>query len=149
MKYQNTQFFCECQLVALWNAYRFHGKEPPKLKSWEYALICIDSGGIYGSCTKARREARRLGLRYVLGRWSMDWVKKNLPVRFGLFTKHRGYHDVLCIKVCKKKLLLANYARGRLYWLSWRNVKKMKDRNKPESIQLRCRSVKFRRTKDG
>ena len=140
MKYQNIQVWSECQLVALWNAYRFHGKEPPKLKSWKYALICIDTGGIYGACIHANREARRLGLKSISGSWSLDWVKKNLPVEFSLFTKHRGYHDVLCVDVRRDKLLLANYARGKLYWLSWKNVKKMKCRTKkPDSIQLRCR----------
>lgn len=138
MKYQNIQFWSECQLVALWNAYRFHSKEPPKLKSWKYALISIDTGGVYGSCIHANRELRRLGLKCIQGSWSLRWVKKNLPVRFTLFTKHRGYHDVLCVGVCKDKLLLANYARGRLYWLSWKNVKRMKSQaKKPDSIQLK------------
>ena len=140
MKYQNIQFWSECQLVALWNAYRFHGKKPPELESWQYAQICIDSGGVYGGCISAVKELRRLKLKCVKGRWSLSWVKKNLPVRFVLFTKHRGYHDVLCVGVCKDKLLLANYARGRLYWLPWSNVKKMKNRRvSPDSIQLRLR----------
>lgn len=138
MKYQNIQFWSECQLVTLWNACRFYGKKFPEPKSWQYAQICIASGGIYGSCTSITKEIRRLRLKFVKGRWSLLWVKKNLPVRFVLFTKHRGYHDVLCVGVRKDKLLLANYTRGRLYWLPWSNVKRMKNRHKvPDSIQLR------------
>lgn len=138
LKYQNTQFWSECQLVALWNAYRFHGKEPPKLKSWEYALRSIGAGGVYGSCIHANKELRRLRLRRIQGSWSLRWVRKNLPVSFSLFTKHRGYHEVLCVGVHKDKLLLANYTWGRLYWLHWKNVKKMKNQaKKPDSIQLK------------
>jgi len=140
MKYQNIQFWSECQLVALWNACIFHGKKPPELKSWKYALICIDAGGIYGACTNIKREVQRLGLKCIPGRWSLDWVKKNLPVGFSLFTHHRGYHKVLCIDVYKNKLLLANYAWERLYWLSWKNVKKIKCKEVPLSIQMRCKN---------
>ena len=138
MRYQNVQFWSECQLVTLWNAYRFHGKKPPELKSWKYALIAIDAGGVYGACLHANREARRLRLKSIPGRWSLVWVRKNLPVGFTLFTKHRGYHNVLCVDVRGDKLLLANYAHGRLYWLPWKNVKKMKSLGKvPLSIQLK------------
>lgn len=112
------------------------------MKSWEYAFICIDAGCIYGACIRAHKEAHRLGLICVEGRWSLRWVKKNLPVRFLLFTNHRGWHDVLCIDVRKDKLLLANYAWGRLYWLSWKNVKRMKGRMKLWSIQQKCKSKK-------
>lgn len=127
MKYQNVQFWSECQLVSTWNAGRYYGKKVPEPGIWEYALIVIESGGIYGSCTSIKKELRRLRLKFVEGRKSLSWIKKNLPVELGLFTKHRGYHSVLCINVQNNKLLLLNYARRKSLWLSWKKVKKMLD----------------------
>lgn len=138
MKYQNVQFWSECQLVSIWNAGRFHGIKVPELETWEYANIVIDAGGIYGACISTKNELRRLKLKLVEGKKSLCWVKSNLPVRFPLFTKHRGYHDVLCVDVQNKKLLLANYSRGKLRWLPWKNVKRMMNkRENPFSIQMK------------
>jgi len=55
-KYQNNQLWCECQLVALWNACKFLGKEPPILGSSDYCFVCIDSGGVYGGCINIEKE---------------------------------------------------------------------------------------------
>lgn len=125
IKYQNNQLWCECQLVSLWNAFRFFGKEPPIIGTGEYCIACIDARSIYGAAINITRERKRLGMVFVLGKYKLKWIRKNLPVHLCLFTKHRGYHSVLIVEVKKNMLLLANYTRGRLQWLSWNSIKKM------------------------
>lgn len=124
-RYQNKQLYCECQLVALWNAYRFLGGTPPVIGTKEYRSICKNGSCLYGPCINITTERKRLGLVFVPGEYKLKWVRENLPVHFLLFTKHRGYHSVLVVKVKRNKLLLANYTRGKLQWLSWKKVLKM------------------------
>jgi len=122
MKYQNNQLWCECRLVSLWNAYRFFRKNPPIIGTKEYKSICENSYCMSGSCINIEKERKRLGITFVSGKCNLSWIRKNLPVQIALFTKHRGLHSVLVVKTKRNKLLLANYAYGRLYWLSWKRT---------------------------
>ena len=138
-KFQNKQLWCECQLVALWNAYRFLGGDPPVIGTKEYQTIVKDSGGIYGGCITIEEERKRLGITFVPGEYKLKWIRENLPVHLGLFTRHRGHHSVLVVKVYRNKLLLANYARGKLCWITWKKILKISKsmRVKPYSYRMK------------
>ncbi len=135
MRYQNNQLWSECQLVALWNAARFHVKLTPKMGSRLYKKICKESRCIYGGCIDIDKETKRLGFKVVPGRFNFKWIERNLPVHFTLFT-HKGYHSVLAVGSRDKQLLLANYATGRLHWMGWKKLLTKKRRVFPISYVL-------------
>lgn len=54
-KYQNKQLWCECQLVTLWNAYKFLGKEPPTIGSGEL-LVQIEGASMELVLTSQKKE---------------------------------------------------------------------------------------------
>ena len=123
--YQNTQLYSECQLIALWNAARFHDVPVPEIGSEQYNKICEDSCCIIGACIDIRPELKRLKLKSVPGENKLNWIKKNIPVALPVIHKRRGFHAVLVVKANRNKLCLANYADGRLCWPLWNNIKKM------------------------
>lgn len=134
MIYQNYQLYCECQLVALWNAGRFHGLEVPKPGTRKYREACRRARAIYGGCLDLEPERQRLGLRLVPGFLMLGWVRKNLPVHFAIFC-HRGYHSVLAVEVRGSRVLLTNYAKGRVHWIDWwKLAKKTNVHTRPYSI---------------
>jgi hypothetical protein len=136
MKYQNNQLYCECQLVALWNAARFYGIDVPTIGTKQYKCICDESGCLYGGCININKEISRLGLKIIPGRTDILWVRKNIPVHFAIFC-HRGYHSVLAIDVVGRNVKLANYAHNRLHSLSWDVLKSKKnERVRPYSYKL-------------
>jgi len=118
-KHWNDQRYCECQLIALWNAAIYHGIEVPVRYGKEYMEDCDKARAIHGGCIHSNHVVNKLDLRAVRGRLSWGWIKDNCPVELKIFC-HRGYHSVLAVAVNlkKKKVLLANYAKGRLYWLN-------------------------------
>lgn len=138
MKYQNKQRWCECQLVALWNAHKLLVPIPPKFGTENYKEICGKSKCIYGGCIDIEKEKQRLKLVSVRGIYKLWWVRQNLPVHFCVFHPTRGYHSVLAVRVNRNKILLANYAQGRLYWLSWQQLlKKCSKKTKPFSYKFK------------
>jgi len=138
MKYQNNQLYCECQLVALWNAARFYGiNDIPQMGTQLYDDICDKGCCVYGGCININHEWDRLNLKAIRGTMNLRWVKKNIPVHFAVFC-HRGYHSVLAVKVVKNKITLANYARNRLHTIDWNILKSKHNKNvKPFAIKLR------------
>lgn len=123
MTYQNTQLWSECRLVALWNAAKFYNITTPKPGTEQYEQICEDGCCIIGACINIEPEVKRLRLKLIQGKINLNWIKKNLPVNIGIRHPRRGFHAVLVVKANGNKLLLANYAKGRLYWLPWRKIK--------------------------
>jgi len=123
-KFQNTQKYCECQLVSLWNAVIFHNQEIPTLGTKFYRQVVLRTNGMHGACfwTDMRKEFKRMGIHPVRGKYDLKWVRRNLPVEFSVFLPERGYHSTLAIGAYKNKLLFANWAEGRLHWAPWSRV---------------------------
>jgi len=121
MQYQNYQLFCECSMVALWNAARYFNLSVPIVGSRLYIKICKEAGCIHGGCISREPERERLKITINPGSWSYEWISKNIPVHLALFT-HRGYHSVLVVAENNSRLLLANYARGRTHWMRWGTI---------------------------
>lgn len=135
IRYQNTQLWNECQLVSIWNACRYWGLDCPVIGTKEYRLSCVEACAINGGATRVARQFRKCGIVRVYGRYNLIWVRRNLPVEFGVFCG-RGYHSVLAVDVRGDKVLLANYARGITYWLSWGKLLDISDKD--------CLPVQFR-----
>ena len=127
IKYQNRQLYCECQLVSLWNAKRFL-ENIPEMGSKQYKKICEESYCVAGSCLNKNKEIERLNLKAIKGKMTLEWIKNHLPVQFSVFC-HRGYHCVLAIAVKKEKILLTNYTKGKLHWMSWKKLKEIHNRH--------------------
>ena len=123
-RYQNHQLFCECRLVSLWNAARYYGIKPPEPGSKRYKEACEEGCCIIGACINITKEEKRLGLKGVRGKKTLQWIRRNLPVELGVRHPRRGFHSVLIVEVRKSRLLLANYTRGRLYWMDWKTMKR-------------------------
>jgi len=142
IKYQNNQLWDECHLVSVWNAYRFFGKVPPKIGLPEYRKVCERCCCINGACFSSlvKKEAKKLGIKFIPGQYRLGWIRNHLPVQLPLFTKHRGYHSVLVVKVYRNKLQLVNYTRGKLQWLSWKKILSLCNKKEyPYSYQLKRR----------
>jgi len=125
-KYWNNQIYCECQLVVLWNAAIYYGIKVPDRYGNEYKADCKKAGSIYGSCLNSRHVMKKLHLQPILGSLDWGWIRINCPIGFLVFC-HRGHHAVLAIDVNlkEKKILLANYAKERLYWLKFKKLIKI------------------------
>ena len=136
-KYINNQFYCECQLIAIWNAAKFYGFETPEPETRQYKTICKESRCLYGGCIDVDKEKERLNISSTRGLYSFKWVKYHLPVHFRVFC-HRGYHSVLVVEVDNKDVILANYARNRLHRMSWKQLKEISNRlTKPEQFIIK------------
>jgi len=120
-KFWNNQKYHECQLISIWNAGIYYNQTVPLRYGKEYIEDCERGCTIHGSCINSNHVIHKMHLKPIKGILSWNWIKRNrkYPVEYSLFC-HRGYHSVLAIKVDikKKKVLLANYAKDRLYWLS-------------------------------
>lgn len=135
VRYQNTQKWCECQLVSIWNACRYWGINSfPKIGTKEYRAECKKFHAINGSALTVAGAFKRYGIKRLSGKYDLKWVRRHLPVEFSIFYKH-GYHSVLCVAVNKNKVLLANYADGRTCWLNWDKLLSMCNRKvKPDQF---------------
>lgn len=118
IKYQNTQLWCECQLVSIWNACRYWGLNYPVMGTKEYRASCAEARAIKGAAVNATKQFRKFGITRSCGYYVLSWVRYNLPVEFSVFC-HRGYHSVLAVAADDDRVLLANYAYGITYWLNW------------------------------
>ncbi len=118
MQYWNNQKYCECQLVAIWNAAIFHGIQTPERYGAEYIEDCKKGYAINGGLINPNHVLDKLGLKAVVGITSWAWIREHLPVEFRVFC-HRGYHSVLAIAIDveTKRVAIANYTRGRLKWM--------------------------------
>ena len=125
MRYQNKQRHSECQLVSLWNAARYFDIKTPEFGSRQYEDACEKACCITGACIDIREEEKRLRLQRVQGEQSLHWVRHNLPVELGIHHPKKGFHSVLIVKVKQDRVLLANYARDRVFWLRWNTVNQM------------------------
>ena len=108
----------------------------PIMGSKEYKKICENHSCIDGACLRMSQAYKKLGLDFIEGEKKLSWIRNNLPVEFGIFC-HVGYHSILVIRVKRNKLLLANYAKDRLYWMEWKKFKKKIDRERPKSIMIK------------
>jgi len=135
MRFQNYQLYYECQLVALWNAARFHKIKVPKIGGAQYRKICYESKAILGGCINIERERKRLGLVFMPGRIDLRWIRKNLPVHLAVFC-HKGYHSVLVVDVDADDIItLVNYVKGTIFHIKWNSLKdKINKHSKPYSI---------------
>lgn len=133
--YQNTQLFCECQIVSLWNAARFWGLGSlvPKMGTRRYKDICRRANAIYGGVINIDFEAERLGLAYFPIEWDkltpmLPGVSTQLPCVMNVFCE-RGYHSVLAVahrigepsKPWTSKFLMLNWRR-RKAWIPWGEI---------------------------
>jgi hypothetical protein len=126
MKYQNTQFHNECQMVAVMNALRFWNMPYFKPKSRMYRLWARILGGkteIGCNMKLIKKFVRLAGLKGIHRRGlKRSWMKQHLPIAVSLEIPGRGFHDVLIVDMKRKGCLVANYAHGRLHWLPWRKI---------------------------
>jgi hypothetical protein len=131
-RYQNRQQWCECQLVAIWNAVRFWGstKGIPEMGSCIYRSRCALARAIYGGAIETEHEFKHFGLMRQKGRFNLRWVRSHLPSHFAVFC-HQGYHSVLVIGIRGSKVLLANYAEGRTFWMEWKRLLELSNRRVP------------------
>jgi len=119
-KYWNGQRYFECQLVAIWNAAIYHRMAVPVRYGKEYTEDCEKAYAVNGGCIDSNHVVEKLHLQAVKGNRGWNWIKKNCPIEFKIHC-HRGYHSVLAvdINIKSKKVALANYAEGRLYWVTF------------------------------
>jgi hypothetical protein len=130
-KYWNNQLFCECQLVALWNAAIFWDIKVPFRYGHEYVEDCLKASAISGGCINIEHVIKKLKLKAIMIENKFNEIKNNLPVEFKIFC-HRGYHSVLAIDVdTQKRVLLANYAKNKTCWIQYSKLKKMHNKNLP------------------
>ena len=127
IRYQNNQLWYECQLVSIWNACRYWGLDYPIMGTREYKLACAEACAISGAAIGVASQFRKYGIVRIYGGYNFIWVKCNLPVEFGVFC-HHGCHSVLAVAVRSKKVLLANYARDRTYWMDWDRLCKISNK---------------------
>jgi hypothetical protein len=69
-------------------------------------------------------------LKPIIYKINFMWSINHLPIEFKIFC-HRGYHSVLAIKFdwYSRKFLVCNYAKNITYWLNWKKLKKMQNKN--------------------
>ena len=142
MKYQNTQLYMECHLVAIWNAARFFGMEHkiPKIGTEEYDKWCLKYACKSGSCIGLKKEFKRLGLKRVEGKWNFDWIKNNLPVVLSIYPPKQRPHAILAVKEQFGGFVVANFGGGVIQWYSYEKLYEMKINNpcfNPEAIKKR------------
>jgi len=137
IKYQNNQLWTECQMVSLLNAMRYHSlPDVPEMGSKEYKKLCEEHSCVNGCCLNMSEAYPKLGLDFIENKPNLNWIKRNLPVELCV-SCHRGYHSILVVGFKKNKLLLANYAKDRLYWMEWKKLKQKILRKFPRSIIVR------------
>jgi len=134
IKYQNTQQFCECQLVSIWNACRFWGsdwfvwgvdeQEIPRQFTKKYYAACDDANAVHGGVIGIDKQIKKYGIKAVRGKFTLKWFKSHLPIEVSVFC-HRGYHSVLAVRVDHGDVILANYAFGRLHRMKWKRLLKI------------------------
>lgn len=125
IKYQNGQLYCECQLVAIWNACRFWGLGGvPVPGTSEYRDACEEAHAICGGVIGVNKQIQKYHLVAEPGFYKLAWVRSHLPVEFSVFC-HRGYHAILAVAVRNKWVLVANYAQNRSHWIGWTKLKKI------------------------
>lgn len=95
----------------------YYGVPVPVRYGTEYIDDCEVARCIYGGCIIKDHVVEKLGLVCTNGNLTKDWIINNLPIGFSLHC-HRGYHSVLAIAHKEDKLLLTNYAKDRLQWIS-------------------------------
>ncbi|KKL78758.1 hypothetical protein LCGC14_2021620 [marine sediment metagenome] len=125
-KFWNDQKYSECQLVTLWNAAMYYGIDVPTQYGAEYKMECVRAKAIHGAAIASGHLINKLGLKAINGRLNWEWIKTNCPIEFPIFC-YRGYHSVLMVDVntVKKRVLLTNYTKGKLCWVSIDNLIKM------------------------
>lgn len=130
MRYWNNQKYCECQLITLWNAAIYYKIRVPIRYGKEYVMDCEKAYAINGGCINSNHVINKLNLKAIKGKLDWNWIKVNCPIEFSIFC-HRGYHSVLAIDINlkNKKVLLANYAREKLYWIKIDKLIKMHNKN--------------------
>lgn len=141
--YQNTQVKNECQMVALFNALRFFGMSVPRKGSQAYRLWSYVTGGRSAACDGklVQAVAKRVGLKVTRRRaLSKKWIKGSLPVAVSLRVGRDRYHDVLIVDTGRRGYLLANWAKKRLHWMTWKQMKARYDE--------RCRLLSFSLCRD-
>ena len=141
MKYQNTQHYSECQLVTLLNVVRYFGMEDnvPELDTKEYEKMCIKYHCICGSCLNMEEAYDEYNLKRETGTWEFNWISRNVPIELSVSTKRQGNHSILVIKCKDDKFLVTNYIKGRVQWLQFSQLEKMKINNNhflPKAIKL-------------
>lgn len=92
-------------------------------------------GAALSSITRAYRV---LGLEHEDGEIALDWVKSNLPVEIGLYTKHQGFHAILIVGVERDVLEVVNLKYTKR--IKWATLEKMLP---PEHVRT-CRSFRIR-----
>jgi len=129
-KYWNNQIYYECKLVSIWNAAIYHDISVPIRYGDEYIRDCKMAMATYGSCLRENYVVKKMNLQKTKGKLNWNWIKKNCPAEFSIFC-HRGYHSVLSIDINLKnrKVLLANYAKGRLCWINVNKLIKMHNKH--------------------
>ena len=126
-RYYNTQQYYDCQFITLINACIYWDKPFINPYSRQYNKIMKGSGCRYGSCIDLSEAYDLMRIKFVCGDINLNWVRNNLPVQFEVFTKHRGYHSILCIDVSGNKLQVTNYAHEKLQTLTWQKIKNMQN----------------------
>lgn len=135
--YQNRQLWCECQLVAIWNAVRFFGGETPCMGTPEYEEACEEACAIAGGVIGVDQQMDKFKIKAIRGKYRLDWVRSHLPVHFRVFC-HRGYHSVLAVEVRRSEVLLTNYAIGRTHWMPWKKLLEISNqRSRPVQYVMR------------
>lgn len=131
-KYWNDQIYYECQLIALWNAAIYQGISVPFRYGLEYIEDCEEARALHGGAINVDKVIQKLQLEPVKGQCNWNWIKQNCPVEFKI-SCHRGWHSVLMVDVDvkKRKVLLANYAKGRVQWLKIDRLLEMNKRQDP------------------
>lgn len=127
-KYYNTQEYYDCQFITLINACIYWDKPYIKPYSRQYNKLMRDSGCRYGACINLSEAYDLLRIKFVYEDINLNWVRNHLPVQFEVFTKHRGYHSILCVGVKGNKLQVTNYTWGRLQTLTWQKIKSMQNK---------------------
>lgn len=140
VKYWNNQKHSECQLVTICNAAIYHGIKPIERYGSQYITYCKQMGMIHGEEVEGRDFmedliAEKLKIMRMEGFYSFNWIKENLPVEFTLYSMFApfwGNHSVLAVGANKekKKILITNYAKGRLHWMKFDKLIKIKNGNK-------------------
>lgn len=131
MEYQNTQLYMECQLVAIWNAARWHGMENkvPKIGTKEYDRLAEKYHCINGSCLGAKKELKRFGLEMVEGKWNFNWIKDNLPVMLSVYPPDERPHAILAVECKWGGFEVVNMGGGVSQWYSYDKLASMQVNN--------------------
>lgn len=125
IKYQNSQMYAECQLVAAINAARYFGLSVPKMGSVEYERLVDLTKGRHGSCIQVWKaypslgiKARKTGPAKKLG-VTLTWFQEQIPIEIPVHTMALGFHSVLVVRATQKYVWLANFGGDKLVKLGW------------------------------